>query len=73
MARRIILERESRQRQAIEKTPAKPKVAAVVEDQEQVSAEPTAPPLEQPPTEDSGLDGDDMDDFERRLRRLGGK
>ena len=71
MARKIIRDREVRRQKAVEKSRPPPKVAAVVEEQPPVQKE-QLPPAPQPQVkQEADKYDDDLDDFERRLRRLG--
>ena len=71
MARKIIRDREVRRQKAVEKSRPKPKVAAVVEEQMPVQEEQQSPVPQTQVEQENNSDHDDLDDFERRLRRLG--
>ena len=71
MARKIIRDREVRRQKAVEKSRPKPKVAAVVEEQMPVQEEQQSPVPQTQVEQENNNDHDDLDDFERRLRRLG--
>ena len=71
MARKIIRDREVRRQKALEKSRPKPKVAAVVEEQMPVQEEQQSPVPQTQVEQENNSDHDDLDDFERRLRRLG--
>ena len=71
MARKIIRDREVRRQKAVEKSRPKPKVAAVVEEQMPVQEEQQSPVPQTQVEQENNYDHDDLDDFERRLRRLG--
>lgn len=71
MARKIIRDREVRRQKAVEKSRPKPKVAAVVEEQMPVQEEQQSPVPQTQVKQENNNDHDDLDDFERRLRRLG--
>ncbi|MED5303177.1 MAG: hypothetical protein VYD89_02025, partial [Candidatus Thermoplasmatota archaeon] len=71
MARKIIRDREVRRQKAVEESRPKPKVAAVVEEQMPVQEEQQSPVPQTQVEQENNSDHDDLDDFERRLRRLG--
>ena len=71
MARKIIRDREVRRQKAVEESRPKPKVAAVVEEQMPVQEEQQSPVPQTQVEQENNNDHDDLDDFERRLRRLG--